>query len=200
MAESKNNLMVLDDLDDAVGDWLPPELLLDPHHPSNDEYCKGHIPLKRELMAHTVNMPPKAVSAIKSHMAGKTRKQIAEELNTTPTTVGKYIRSDAGKRLRALLHHIAHMKDGPNIEHRKHVLWRITVNNEKKNPKTAVAAIQEINKMSGTYDPKQSAGPVNITINNQLLPRGPLDTMPETYEARIIENDPDKPEHPDEDV
>ena len=54
----------------------------------------------------------------------------------------------------------------------------------------AIAAVQEMNKMSGTYQTDSmfsgNQGTINIQINGELLPRGPLDTLPETYESRQL--------------
>ena len=71
--------------------------------------------------------------------------------------------------------------DGPTQDHRKGLLFRIALDNEKEKPSVAITAITEINKMSGSYE-QQGGGIVNnITINGELLPRGALDELPPVH-------------------
>lgn len=92
-----------------------------------------------------------------------------------------------------LLNHLQQQLDGPDKDHRKGVLWRIALENEEKRPNISVQAIQEMNKMTAAYnDGNQGNGNVvNIQINGELMPRGNLDTLPDTYENRVLEHKPD---------
>ncbi len=181
---------------------LPPECLLDEYHPANHQFYKDLTQIKRQILATGNTMPTKQREAVMLHRSGMKTKQIAERLALNPATIRKYIKQPESKRLHALLDHLSMQNDGPNVEHRKGILYRITVDNQDKKPRVAIAAIQEINRMSGIYN--ESSGTlggsnvVNIQINGELLPRGQLDTMPDTYETRIIEGkvdyDPDQNE------
>ena len=68
--------------------------------------------------------------------------------------------------------------DGPSIAHRKAILNRIIVDNQKKAPKVATAAIAELNKMDVQQHniENDTGGPqVNVTINQNVFPRTTLD-------------------------
>lgn len=175
-----------DDLEDD-GQYLPPELLLDKYHPRNDAYFSELNITKKRLASQKALMKPKAAAAVYLYIAGKNNREIGEALQLGPKTIGRYINSPDGLRLRSLInHHQAHI-DGPNAEHRKGILYRIVVDNEKPDPTTAIQALKEINKMSGSYEigGSGSAGNVfNIQINADLMPKGALDVMPETFETR----------------
>jgi hypothetical protein len=61
----------------------------------------------------------------------------------------------------------------------------VALDNEEKRPNITVQAIQEMNKMAGVYnqDGGNHNNVVNIQINGELLPKGNLDRLPETFES-----------------
>lgn len=73
--------------------------------------------------------------------------------------------------------------EGPNEALRRNMLWRIAVKEEEPDPKTSIKAIEALNKMhfqnhqiknpdaGGNQPPPQ----VTININQDILPKGPLD-------------------------
>ncbi len=63
-----------------------------------------------------------------------------------------------------------------NDAHRRRMLWEIAVDNQAIEPKVSISSIVEINKMNGTYQTAAKDTAINITINNNLLPKGKLDT------------------------
>lgn len=170
-------------------DDLPPELLLDPEHPDNDRYFDALAHIKRAVMDAQQRLRPLQRHAVMLHRQGLKNTEIAKKLDLNDNTIGKYINSPEAQRLMRVMDHHQHQLDGPNFEHRKAILYRIALEQEKKQPKTTITAIQEINKMSGVYQDGPGSGGVhneiNIQINGELLPRGPLDQMPETYETRL---------------
>jgi hypothetical protein len=175
-----------DELEDD-GQYLPPECLIDKYHPRNDVYFSELNITKKRLASQKALMKPKAAAAVYLYISGKNNREIGEALNLGPKTIGNYIKSPDGLRLRSLIDHHQQQIDGPNADHRKGILYRITIDNEKKDPNTAIAAVKEINKMSGSYEQGGSGshGNVfNIQINNDLMPKGALDVMPETFETR----------------
>lgn len=167
------------------GTRLPPELLLDKYHPSNDEYFKELNMTRRRIASQIALMKPKAGHAVALFRSGKNYTEIGEALHIGPATISKYVKSEEGLRLRALLNHQQQQIDGPDADQRKGILYRIVVDNEKPDPPVAIQAIKEINKMSGVYEQGQHQGNVvNIQINADLMPKGALDVMPETFESR----------------
>ena len=169
---------------------LPPEALLDPYNPHNDQYFKDLKLNRMRINATVKHMNPKKKRCVELHMQGKSFKDIAELVNTTAGTVSKYVNSAEGLRFKALVNHLNAAIDGPNKLHRQAVLWRIGIDNEKKAPNLTISAIQEINKMAGSYAESGNPGNVvNIQINQEILPRGALDTMPVTYDSKQLEQD-----------
>lgn len=167
----------LDRLDEYVEPNLPPELLLDPYNPANDQYFKTKTSLERRIVGHSATMRPKQVRAVKLRYLGKSNTEIAEVIKVTPHTVGRYVNTQAAQRLVSLMNHYARHCDGPNEDHRKSFLWRIAVDNQSDKPTVSISAITEINRMAGTYDKSAAAGTGNITVvvNNNVLQRGALD-------------------------
>ena len=148
-------------------DYLPPELLLDVHHPANSEYMQNINSVKRTVVACSSKMKAWHVDAVKRRVAGapNTDGAVSQALN----------RQDA-KELRALLEHYNMAMDGPNDAHRRRMLWEIAVDNQDIEPKVSISSVAEINKMNGTYSTGSKDTAINITINNSLLPKGKLDT------------------------
>ena len=173
---------------------LPPEMLLDPYHPKNDRFYAELNHTKRAVTAHSQSLRPIQRQAVAMHRGGMNYTEIANKLDVGNTTVSKWINNPNAKILIALMDHHQQQIDGPNIEHRKAILYRISMDNEKFNPNTSIKALQEINKMSGVYETGDLniGNQINIQINGELLPRGALDVLPVTYETRldnVIEGD-----------
>jgi hypothetical protein len=157
---------------------LPPEALLAPNNPANDEYLRDVAALKRMIVSQTKCLQPTHVEICKKFHTGKKKIDIADEVGLTPVTVGRALKAPAAQKLLALLQHLALMMDGPRDGQRRNFLWRIAIRNEEKDPRVAISAIAEINKM--THLEKQldlgiGDNVVQIVINNDLLPRGALD-------------------------
>jgi len=178
-------------LDEMVEEKLPPELLLNEHHPRNDEYQTDLVDIKNRITAQVAKMPPRNAQAVRLHTSGTHTRDIAKQLNVDPATIRNYTNSEDGKRLASLIYHLQQAIDGATVDHRKAFLWRIALDNEQNRPNISVTAIDTINKMSGTYQPQDNhTGGINITINNELLPQGTLDKLPKTYESRLHESMP----------
>lgn len=167
--------------DCEVSELLPPEALLDSNNPANDNYLREIAMLKRLIVSESKKLKPKHVEMVKKHHLNKTNVLIAEELGVAAGTVGKALKQKPALKLLALLRHLALMMDGPREGQRRNFLWRIAMRNELEDPRTAIAAVAEINKM--THQDKQlelgSAGlggnVVQVVINNEQFPRGILD-------------------------
>jgi hypothetical protein len=156
--------------------YLPPEELLDRYHPNNSEFFLAMQRAKQALVAQQATMKPLHVEIVKQHFRGKRNVDVAEELDITAGTVSKVVNSAQGKNLKFLLQHFAGLNEGPSQEHRKRVLWEIVIDNQQHEPKTAIAALQEMNKMDGIGNAPPPDSEVKIIINQQLLPKGSLDS------------------------
>ena len=168
---------------------LPPELLLNPEHPDNDRYFQSLEHINRAVTDAAAKLRPLQKHAVLLYRTGLNDTEVAKKLDCSPQAVSGWVNSKQGRRLVAVVDHQQRLKDGPNFEHRKAILYRIALEQERAQPKTTIAAIQEINKMTGVYAENalggiNAGGDVNISINGDLLPRGALDVMPNTYETR----------------
>jgi hypothetical protein len=167
---------------------LPPEMLLDPHHPNNDKYYDQLSHIKLGIKSATANLRPIQLHALLYYRQGLKFKEIAEKLDIGYQTASRWVKLPEAKSLSVLMDHHQQQLDGPNINHRKAILYRIMKDNEQYHPSIAIKALQEINKMSGVYAESVNNTTNNIMqiqINGDLLPRGALDTLPDTYETRM---------------
>jgi hypothetical protein len=157
---------------------LPPELMLDPHHPLADEYIKKAQNVQRMIVSTSALLKPKQVIACKLRHTGMQMNDIAAKVGVTPTTISAWMKLAPMLKLTSLLTYYQVALDGPNEAQRRNMLWRIAVTNEEVAPKVSNSALAELNKMTIVdYDRKNTgggSGPVTIVINNQLS-RGSLD-------------------------
>tara|TARA_R110000803_G_scaffold141021_2_gene207541 strand:+ start:76 stop:582 length:507 start_codon:yes stop_codon:yes gene_type:complete len=157
-------------------EYLPPELLLDRSHPSNDKYLKNLEGVQRRLVAISATMPRKHLDIVKLRHNGKPIKDIAAQLKINVQTVYNALNSEKGQQMTNLLRYHQQGMEGPSSAHRVNVLWRIAIENEHREPKTAISAISEMNKMTGEYLPADTKnGGITVVITNNVLQPGPLD-------------------------
>ena len=155
-----------------------PEIEENRFHPMNDQFNREIKHIQSIVMAHQRKMTPKHVNVVKQKFAGNTNVKIAEAVGYTPDTVGKIVNSANGLRLLNLLRYIDSAMAGPSAAHRIAVLNRIVVRNEEDNPKVAITAIAEMNKMDMNLHAKNLEDvptTTNITINQNYFPKTALD-------------------------
>ncbi len=182
MAEYK-----LTHLEELVEEMGHPALTFapDPYHPDSDEYVRKDARLRAAMASHAKHMNPKAVQAVKMYAKAVPISKIANTLGVTPPTVRNYVNSKAACELLQYIRHYAAHLEGPTIEHRKNILYRIIVDNEKSKPQVAMNAVDMLNKMDGSYvKEEEKSNVINIQINNELLPRTALDLVPEGVAVR----------------
>lgn len=161
-----------------------PEEFLDAVHPENDAYMQAIEHIQRKIMHASTRLRTKQVNIIKSVFSGMTFTQAAEHNKCHPATVSKLVRTSDGQRLLSLLQYHLKLLEGPNEALRRNMLWRIAVASEQQDPKTAIKALEALNKMhfqtQQLKQPQLTHGQsatqvVNININQAVLPRGVLD-------------------------
>lgn len=154
--------------------YLPPDVLLDKYHPANAQFFKDTKALERALVAASQRAGVRNTQIAKMSHRGVRTKDIAKELGFSPATISAAKKTQPYLEIVSLMTYLSQLREGPNIEHRKRTLWEIVVDNKNADPKTAIAAMQEMNRMDGvgkqTNDTK-----IEVTINADLLPRGKLD-------------------------
>ena len=168
-------------------EYIPPELQLDDDHPDQDEYSQALREIDQKIFAVGKMLKPKRRELVRLARAGMSAKDIAKKLDVSVKSVYTWAKRPDVIRYGTLLDYHTRKIDGANESHRKGVLWRIAMDNELTRPNISVQCIQEINKMSGVYNTDNvgnQGNVVNISINGELLPRGSLDVMPETFETR----------------
>tara|TARA_R110000787_G_scaffold79885_1_gene174330 strand:+ start:428 stop:991 length:564 start_codon:yes stop_codon:yes gene_type:complete len=187
MARHSTNVIEHDEHDEQDDTGYSPPLVkfMDRHNPANDTYMKEVQQAQRVLLALRSHLRPKQVRILKSVFLGSNYTEAAATHSTTPSTVSKLVRSVNGSRLLAALQHHQSLLDGPQEMQRRSMLWRIAVDNEAVDPKTAIKAVESLNKMAEQQWQKDNpdsastggvAGSgVTIIINQDTMPRGALD-------------------------
>lgn len=156
-------------------EYLPPEILLDDYHPSNQQYFQNLRSLEQCLVAASQDAGPRYTQVAKLKMRGTPNTEIAAELNLAAPTITNILKHKKTKKISALMYYLQNLREGPNLDQRKRTLWEICVDNKELDPKTSIAALQEMNRMDGVGKDKLDTK-IEVTINTNLLPRGDLDT------------------------
>ncbi len=154
--------------------YLPPDILLDEYHPANQQYFQHIQNLERALVAASQKAGTRDTAIAKMHHRGMKNVDVAQEVDCHPNTVSKALRSAPVKEIKTLLFYLANLREGPNLDQRKRTLWEICVDNKELDPKTSIAALQEMNRMDGVGKEKTDTK-IEVTINQALMPRGELD-------------------------
>jgi DNA-binding CsgD family transcriptional regulator len=158
-------------------DVLEPEQLADPANPANDGYYDSLRSLRALANSYAERMRNRHVYIVRQTHAGKSAKEIAQTLDVTQNTIYNVLRRDDAQGLMSVLRHTEHLVEGPRLELRRNMLWRIASRNEEEDPNIAISSLKELNKLAGSYPMQVPDAPtqVNIVINGELLPRTALD-------------------------
>ena len=162
------------EISDYDMEFTPPDFLLDKYHPHNQGYFKEERQIKALLVTLQAKMKPRHVEISKMAMQGKDNEYIAEHTGLQKTSISQIKARDDVKQLTDRLRYFQALQDGPNISHRKRVLTEIMIDSQEHEPKISIAAIQEMNKMDGVGKDVADKK-IEITINQNQFPRGPLD-------------------------
>lgn len=155
-----------------------PEIEENPFHPMNDQFNKEVKHVQNIIMAHQRQMKVKHVKVVKMRFAGHSNAKIAEMTGYSENWISKVVKRADCQRLLGLLNYIDAAMAGPSVSHRLAILTRIIIRNEEKNPKVALQAIAEMNKMDMNEHNKgltDMPTTTNITINQNYFPKTPLD-------------------------
>jgi hypothetical protein len=153
---------------------LPIELEVDKYHPDNYGFMKQVRRVEDMMVVQSNLCRTQDVPLIKSHFMGKTTKEIAKLHRKSGEVVRSALKRPESLRLLRIMRHHAALWEGPTIEMRVRGLTEIWVDNQQDDPRVAISAIAEMNKMQGVgkekFDPD-----INITINANMFPKGALD-------------------------
>jgi hypothetical protein len=165
------NVAYLNDIDEVLAEL--------PYSSATDPYFSEVSTLQRLIVGQSRKLKSDIVRTVKLRFTGKTNAEIAETTNVLPVTVKNRLETEEAKRLLGLMYHLELTQNGTPEGHRRHMLQRIATRAETEDPRVAITALSEINKMehngnvlAAGMDGKQ---PINITINQAMLPKGALD-------------------------
>jgi hypothetical protein len=150
------------------------------YHPANDAYSKELAQAQAHIVHLTTKMKPKNVQIVKERHKGHTSKQISIDLKTSPAQVAKIMQSELGQKLQRALIEYQMQLEGPTLNTRQGMLWRIATDNEEDTPKVTISALGEMRAQDrDAWDRENGGGNQNtvvqIVINNETMPRGELD-------------------------
>lgn len=153
---------------------MPETLRNNDYYVGNDVFVQLAAQTNDEIIALTTGWEPWIKTAAQMASQRKSVREIARTLHKSQSKVSTTLKTAAVQQVVFFYQHLEVLKDGPNENLRKQMLWRIAVDNEKTDPKEATKALAELNRMT------QAKGPgggqtFNIVISNQVLQRGPLD-------------------------
>ena len=152
-------------------DKLRPKEYTDEHHPSSDQYMRGLRETQQAIVNQSLTMKKAEVMAAKLYHRGMNFTEIALDIGKSAPWVSKIVKTSPCQRLIGLLAYYQEAIDGPIEAQRKAMLWRISQNTEAKQPKVAISALAELNKMDNIGKEalaNTTSGDINITINQQL--------------------------------
>lgn len=175
---------------------VPTELLADPSNPANHEFYRNTAMIQRHVRAAKAKLTAKQRDAAIMIDSRKSVSETAKTINVSPNTIYRWVKTAPFKEFLAARAYLRALQEAPRAALRMNMLYRIAINNTDKAPKTAIAAIKEINLMTGAYpdtsanpnNPFAKGGTVNIIING--VQAGPLDAPADTYETRSVQNPP----------
>ena len=147
----------------------------DQYHPTSDQYLRSIHRVQKAIVQQSSKLTPTQVKIAKLHHRGEKNVAIAREIERSPVTVSKALALGAVQTLIALLQHYQIAVDGPQEAVRRAMLWRIATDNEVPAPKTAIAAVVELNRMAGVGQANAAPAQTTIIINQDAMPRTTLD-------------------------
>jgi hypothetical protein len=161
-------------MDLAPTEYIAPELALDEYNPENQEYHQKTRRYKQLMVAQQAKCRAHHIEVAKQHHLGTRNGEIANNLSLSAGTVTAILKRPEVAHLVDLLRLFGGHMSGPTLDHKRHILWRITLDNEKKDPKTSLQAIDQMNKMDGVYTQKVDLD-VRITIDDGKFKKTALD-------------------------
>lgn len=155
--------------------YVPEALRNSVYYVGNDESVQLEMAVKAEILDLQKDLDPWEAKAAKMFAAGQSIRAIARDLNKRQGIVSEALDKVSVMKLVHHWQHLEVLRDGPNEILRKQMLWRIAVDNERKDPKEATKALAELNKMAAPKHGAVGGNTVNIVISHATLQKGALD-------------------------
>ncbi len=138
---------------------------MDASNPLADAFMKSVKQLQQAIVGVAALLKPKQVVAVKLHHSGVTNVAAANQLGVAALTIGHWLRLPDAVRLLSLLHHYHTAMEGPNEALRRNMLWRIAARLEEDEPRVAILALTEINRMAMNFHDRGIV-PTNNAFND----------------------------------
>lgn len=148
-------------------DWADTELEDSTYNPANDEFKRTVVSLQRKIQQLSTQLRPRHVMAVRLSLTEHRNKDIAARLKLTPASVSNIIRSEKAQQLKRAIIQLRNLLDGVSALEREQMLWRIALQNEEFNPRTAIAAVSEINNMKVDHAAAKEKSKVNQSLAQQ---------------------------------
>ena len=152
---------------------VPNELLLDTYNPANREFTQSVNHIKNLLVTKERQCRHRHTQVAKDHFNGLSNADNAKKNKVSTPTVYSILKRPEIIELVDLLRHYSGLWDGPNIQERKRILWEIAADNKELDPRVAMQALDQLNKLEGSYQQEKVDPVISITINQSE--KGALD-------------------------
>lgn len=160
---------------DINPDFMPEALRNSSYYVGNDESVQLEMAVKAEILDLQKDMEPWEAAIAKRYAMGTSIRALAKDMNRAQREISAVLDKLSVMKLVHHWQHLEVLRDGPNEIQRKQMLWRIAVDNERKDPKEATKALAELNKMAAPKGGHASGNTVNIVITHATLQKGALD-------------------------
>jgi len=148
-------------------DWDTPELEESAYNPANDEFKRTVRLLQKKIQHLTTTLRPRYALVARLSLSPYKYTEIAKKARFTPSTVAKIVKEPEVVQLRNALVQLRSLLQGVSALEREQMLWRIAIKNEEFNPRTAIAAIAEMNKMKIDHAAAKEKSKQNTALVNK---------------------------------
>lgn len=121
--------------------------LVDSHNPANDLYVQMSKHLQQRMVVAARQLRPSHLAIAKLAQAGHPIKDIAAQVKLVPQSVRNILKTPMVVELNDTMQKYHALQAGMTKAMRDAMCYRIALRNEISDPKVALAAIQELNKL-----------------------------------------------------
>jgi hypothetical protein len=159
----------------------------------SDPYFREVTQLQAKLGNLRNRITSKRMTIVQALLRNESKASIVSTYRTSYATIAAALADPQCQEYAATYMRSYRLRQGPSMEARGGLLWRIALREEQDSPRTSIAAIDALNKQQGVYatndDAKGDSG-VQVTVNNFIVDGQPMrevTTIAPT--AKIIEGE-----------
>lgn len=136
-------------------------------NPANNEYRKTTRSLRRMIAHLAITMRPKHAMIAKYLAIGQLNNaQIAKKMRCDPATVAHTKKRQDAREMMGYIRELQILTAGTQAIDREMFLWSIAMREQEVDPRTAIAAVAEINKMRTDTESAQAKIHATKTIQD----------------------------------